>query len=304
MQEIALQRAGYYPLDNTAMIHIATLGKTYSNVFRLSVSLTEYIDANILQSALDTVTPRFPTIVAGVKAVGTQYVIVPIISPLRVKCDGEKLASFTKEEMNDCAMRVFYGARSVSVEFFHSLTDGHGGLVFLNTLLTRYLCKKYGITVAENSFALNPADNVAESEIRDDYSFFAKRGKSSFSYCPAYKLSGEKSKDDAIQTITGVFDLNALLKLSHEYNVKLTAFLTAVLTESIFELQNNVTCGRMSKMPIRIMIPVDMRRHYQSKTVRNFILYVMTKTTKSDYGIPFEKLVNKLNAQITEQNKD
>lgn len=304
MQAIELQGAKYYPLDNTAIIHIATRNKTYSNIFRLAVNLAERVDTEILQAALDIITPRFPTIVAGLKALGSKYTVVPITIPLIVKRERESLASFTEEEMNNCAMRVFYGDKSISAEFFHSLTDGHGGLIFFNTLLTQYLCMKHGLPFTDSCLTLNPFEKVNEKEIQDDYSVFAKRGKSSLAFCPAYKLPGEKRKDNSIQTITGVFDVNELMNLSHEYNTKLTTFLTAVMAQSIFDLQKEYEAKRLKRKPIRIMIPVDLRRRYQSKTLRNFTLYVMPKITCDDYGISFDKLINKIGTQIKEQNKN
>ncbi|MDE6867634.1 MAG: hypothetical protein K2J83_00615 [Clostridia bacterium] len=304
MQAIALQGAKYYPLDNTAIIHIATRNKTYSNIFRLEVNLTQKINVNQLQNALDNITPRFPTIVAGLKAVCSKYKVVPITAPLRVMREGSRLASFTEEEMNECALRVFYGEKTISAEFFHSLTDGHGGLVFLNTLVAEYLRLQYGLRYSDNSLTLNPFDKVDESEIRDDYSIFAKRGKSSLTYCSAYKLPGEKRKDNTIQTVTGVFDLNGLMSISHKYNTKLTTFLTTVMAEAIFELQNRYNDKRKKCKPIRIMIPVDLRRRYQSKTLRNFTLYVTPKIASDDYGLAFNSLIDKIGAQIKEQNRN
>lgn len=39
-----------------------------------------------------------------------------------------------------------YGSR-IAVEFFHAVTDGTGGLIFLKTLVAEYLCQKYKINI-------------------------------------------------------------------------------------------------------------------------------------------------------------
>lgn len=54
-------------LDNAAKIYPAARSQTWSNVFRLSVTLKENVDKEILQSALKVTAKRFPSIVASLK---------------------------------------------------------------------------------------------------------------------------------------------------------------------------------------------------------------------------------------------
>ena len=51
-------------LDNAAKIYPASRTRRWSNVFRLSATLTEPVDTAVLQSALDVLVPRFSTIAA------------------------------------------------------------------------------------------------------------------------------------------------------------------------------------------------------------------------------------------------
>ena len=46
-------------LDNTAHLFPVIAGESMSNVYRISVTLTEQIDAELLQQALDIVLPKF-----------------------------------------------------------------------------------------------------------------------------------------------------------------------------------------------------------------------------------------------------
>lgn len=304
MSSIAIQGGRYYPLDNSAIIHIAARDKTYSNIFRISAQLKEYVDIHILQKALDIVTPRFPTIVAGLKAGLFNYHVVPVIEQLKIARDQNSFTSLTKEEMNKCALRVFYSDKSISVEFFHSLTDGHGGLVFFNTLLATYVRLRHGVNFDNNSLILNPFDEVNEQEVRDDYSVFANHDKSSLSHCFTYKLPGIKSKDKSVKTVTEAFDLQQLIDLSHKYNTTLTVLLTAILFKSISNLQKLYENKRVIRNPIRMMIPVDLRKHFKSKTLRNFTLYVMPKLNLEDCAMPLEELIRTVQAQFNEQNNN
>ena len=47
-------------LDNASNIYPAALTKRYASIFRMSVTLTETINLNILQQALDTTVKRIP----------------------------------------------------------------------------------------------------------------------------------------------------------------------------------------------------------------------------------------------------
>ena len=304
MQSLALQGAKYYPLDNTAIIHIAARDKTYSNIFRISANLKETVNPDTLQEALNIITPRFPTIVAGLRGELFKYKVVPATEPLKVQYERNSFTSLTKDEMNRCALRVFYGRKSISVEFFHSLTDGHGGLVFFNTLLATYVRLRHKITFDDNAFMLNPFDEVNIKEVQDDYSFFAKHDKSSLVHCSTYKLPGIKSKDKSVQTVTGAFDLEQLVNLSHEYNTTLTVFLTAILFSSIYDLQKLYKSKQANRKPVRIMIPVDLRKRFQSKTLRNFTLYVMPKLGVEDCKMPLDRIVREIATQFKEQNNN
>ena len=48
-------------LDNTANLFPAIAGQNTTNVYRISVTLTEYIEERLLQEALDRVLQRFDT---------------------------------------------------------------------------------------------------------------------------------------------------------------------------------------------------------------------------------------------------
>lgn len=53
----------------------------------------------------------------------------------------------SNQEMRRCALRVIVYENRIAVEFFHSLTDGTGALIFLKTLTAEYLEQKYKITI-------------------------------------------------------------------------------------------------------------------------------------------------------------
>ena len=57
--------------------------------------------------------------------------------------------------------------------------------------------------------------------------------------------------------------------------MSLTAFLCAALLQGLYELQQEqVRLLRMRK-PLKVLIPVDLRRIFPSQTLRNFVLYTI-----------------------------
>ncbi len=135
-------------LDNAAKIYPAAKRRNWNNFFRLSATLTEPVDTAVLRSALDVTVRRFPV---HRRAAAARRVLVlsggdPPDAP---DSGGEELpaghAPF--HEVRRCAFRVLVYRDRIAVEFFHALTDGTGGLIFLKTLLAEYLTQKYGIAV-------------------------------------------------------------------------------------------------------------------------------------------------------------
>ena len=54
-------------LDNAGLIFPASLRKTWSNAFRISVTMKDPIDPDILQTAVDHTAVRFPGICARLR---------------------------------------------------------------------------------------------------------------------------------------------------------------------------------------------------------------------------------------------
>ena len=89
----------------------------------------------------------------------------------------------------------------------------------------------------------------------------------------SYRLSGIPEKDGFINLTTFIIDSNELRLKSKEYGVTVTAFLASALICAIAEIQNRQLPRRAQK-PVKILLPVDLRRIYGSKTLRNFSLYI------------------------------
>ena len=130
----------WMPLDNAAKIYPAAARKSWSNMFRLSATLTEAVDVEILQSALDVTVRRFPSIAARLRRGVFWYYLQQLAKAPQVMDEHSyPLTRMSRQEMRRCAFRVIVYKKRIAVEFFHSVTDGTGGMIFLKTLLAEYL---------------------------------------------------------------------------------------------------------------------------------------------------------------------
>ena len=130
-------------LDNAAKIYPAARRKNWSNVFRQSVTLHDQVDKDVLKLALDVTVKRFPSIAARLRKGVFWYYLQQIESAPEIREEySYPLTYMSREEMSRCAFRVIVFHNRIAVEFFHSLTDGTGALIFLKSLVSEYLEQK------------------------------------------------------------------------------------------------------------------------------------------------------------------
>lgn len=286
-----------YRLDSSAIIYLASVRKGYTNLFRITATLTEVVYPEILQRAVNRITPRFPTIAAGIQREFFRYIVVPLKVPPQVQPDQEYLSGMTRKEIETCAVRILYSENHISVECFHALTDGYGCSVFFNTLLAEYFSILYSIPCRYTEQILNPHDDIDDAEIADDYINFIEKSAIPSNDKNVYHLPDTSSFSESTHVTTGVYCTQELLNVAHDFGVSLTVFLTAVMFDAVMKLQSHHGDQKKSDKTIQIMIPINLRKQFPSKTLRNFTFYALPHTTQQK--IPFEILVH----QVAEQMK-
>jgi len=262
-------------LDNAAKIYPAAKRRNWSNVFRISATLTENVDPNVLQNVLDNVVRRFPSISARIRRGMFWYYLEELPKAPKIQMEScHPLVHMPFHMIRKCAFRVLYYENRIAVEIFHALTDGNGAMVFLKTLLAEYLKEKYNITVTPGYGVLDCEEEPREEELEDSFLVHAGDVKQSRRDVSAYRLRGTREPDGYINVITGMLDVREVLAKAKSYHVSLTLFLTAVLIQSIIEIQEAEVPDRKKRKPVKILIPVDLRRIYASESLRNFALYI------------------------------
>lgn len=261
-------------LDNAAKIYPAARRANWSNIFRLSVTLTQTVDVPVLQAALDVTVCRFPSLAVRLRSGVFWYYLQQLSQAPRVRQESSyPLTQMTRDETRKCAFRVIAYQNRIAVEIFHSLTDGNGALVFLKSLTAEYLQQKYGICVPAEHGVLDRLEEPAEAELEDSFLKFAGAVPASRRENTAWHVTGTPEPAGFLHLTCLQLPVEAVLEKAHEYGVSLTAFLCAAMMQALQKLQQETIPDQRKRRPIRVLIPVNLRKLFDSRTLRNFAMY-------------------------------
>ena len=286
-------------LDNAAKIYPAAKRRNWNNMFRLSATLKNPIDPAVLQSALVVTVKRFPSIAVRIRRGVFWYYLEELAQAPDVEEDiSYPLAHRSFSAMRRCAFRVLYYENRIAVEFFHALTDGNGGLIFLKTLTAEYLTQKYGITIPSSNGVLNRQETPDDRELED--SFLENEGPVSKSRreATAYLLTGTREKDGYLNLTTGILHVQQVLALARQHHVSITTFLVSVMILSILEIQDRHIPERRRQKPVKVLVPVNLRNFFPSNTLRNFALYITPGIDPKMGDYTLEEIIKSVHHQM------
>ncbi|PKM72194.1 MAG: hypothetical protein CVU91_10725 [Firmicutes bacterium HGW-Firmicutes-16] len=263
------------PLDNAAKIYPAAKGRRSPSMFRLSMELTEEINRKVLELALGRALKRMPSFCQHLKRGFFWYHlehrqdIPPISDDIRNPC------VYLNEKKNmGFQLRVSCYKKRISVDYFHVLTDGTGGMVFLKTLVAEYISIRYAIIIPRGNGILDCSEAPQKAEYEDSFFRYAKPMGISRLEKPAYHIKGKREEYGIINITTGIIPLDEIRAKATEYDATINEFLSAVLIQAIYCIQQKENVPFRRKQPVKVCIPINLRRHFPSSTLRNFTSYV------------------------------
>lgn len=287
-------------IDQSSILYLSLMRKNHTNVYRFTMTMTEEICPEILQEAVNRVYRRFPTIIAGFRPGFFQYEMIPAQSAPVVQPDPGCLITMPIRDIHRCAYRVFYKANEISIEAFHALTDGYGAIASFTTLVAEYLRLKYGVEIPVELTVRDLNEAPAPHEINDAYLEHYGDNPLHLPIRYAYQLPGKEKDDWDVQTTVRDYSIRKILDAAHRHEVSATALLSGIMASAIMELQQrHVRPGK--EKPVRIMIPVDLRRMFHSTTLRNFILYALPTMEPNDHKRPLTELLRSFHTQLQQQ---
>ncbi len=257
-------------LDNSAKLFPILSNKKFSTVFRLSVVLKEEIQPDILLLALSNTLNKYSSYKVKLKKGFFWYYLEYNSKEPTIEIENSYPCKYIdKNENNDYLFKVTYFKNKINVDVFHSLTDGNSATDFFKELTYNYIELAHP---NESDFKTRGEKRVVENNTEDSYlKNYNKKLQGNASSKKAYLLKGQRLPLGAIGVIHGFLDLEKLKEICKEKGVTITQYLTAVLMKSIYDSKYE---KQKSKKPIKICIPVNLKKYFPSTTLANFFSYI------------------------------
>jgi NRPS condensation-like uncharacterized protein len=290
INKLILNQYRWYRLDNAAKLYSAIHGKTRPGVFRLSAELSKSIQPSTLQKALNLTLTRFPGFAVKLRAGLFWHYFKHSSDVIQIQEDvSNPCTDIFSKKNKGFLLRVRYHKNRIAVEFFHSVTDGAGALIFLNTLVAQYLSLLGYLIPAAQGILVSDQDPIL-GEFQDSFQAFAGQAPSrKRQNLPAYHIKGTTLPLHSLRTITGSIPVESLKKESKKMGVSITEYLVSVYLFVLYKIQLSENPRRF--LPIKIQVPVDLRRFHPTNTLRNFSAYVIPSLDPNHGDFSFQEIV-------------
>ncbi len=271
-KKLPLRQRDWYKLDNAAKVFPGQDTSSRSNVFRFSATLTEKIDRELLEKALEMTIPRFPGFDVRMRAgffwhylEKNPYGAPPVMPDIANPCQ-----RFRWKENKGYLFKVYYYENRISVEFYHSITDGYGGSRFFMTLVAVYL-RLTGKDIPNGDAVYDINEKPREQELEDSYSKNCQsKVKAKRLQKFTYRFKGERLPKHFLSVTTGYMPVSAVKERAAEHGVTVTEYLAAVLLWVMYNMQKSEPKNK--EKHVGVQIPVNARTFFGSETLRNFML--------------------------------
>ncbi len=293
----------WYRLDNAALIYPSVQSDRITTVFRISMTLKNRVDPQVLQQSLEAIIAYFPFYRVRLKRGFFWYYLEHNPKIPHVEKDVRYPMGRVHPNLGSRFLfRVRYWQSRIAVEFCHILTDATGGLTFLKALVYDYLERK-GKNPGEPCEI--PTGKLSAEEAEDAYNRFYKStlplpDKGSKAYHPPGRLL----LPGTILITTGIIPLEYAIREAKNRKVTLSVMLAAVYMDALQELQDSRTSKNTKKRPVALQVPVNMRNIYPSKTLRNFSLFVIPEIDPRLGQYSFEEILQVVRETMLTQTNE
>ena len=284
----------WYKVDNAGTMWSLVSNNRKPNIFRLSCTLKSDINVEDLQVALDRVIERFPYFRVNMRPGFFWYYWESITGSPEIvaesKYPSQFIPMYTKGQF-PFRVRVFN--KRIAIEFHHSLTYGSGGLAFLKALVGEYFHMQ-GLEVKDWEDIFRPGETPHPDEELDSYK------DNFYNYMPnpkmmkmAFQPPFSKEKIGTFNIVNGIISVKETLKVTREMKITITELFTAIYLEALQEVLFNIPDKYRKRFlkPIRVPIPINLRKIFPSHTMRNFSAVVNPELDPRLGKYSFEEII-------------
>ena len=268
------QKTPWYRMDNASVMYTSMQREDFSAIYRMSAVMTEPVEPEALQRAIDRVLPRFPGFRSKIKKGFFWHYFEPnrAPGPFLKEDVADPCRPVRFQEDNGFLVRFFYYDRRISIEVFHALADGAGALRFFRVLLAQYL-RETGVEIPEGNGIPNLDEKSNFAEWEDAYTRYAtKNCQPQPLVRHVYQNKGTPEPFYTFHVTMGFVPVDKLKERAKSYGVSITEYLGAALMWVLMEKQKRENPVKEKK--IALSVPVNLRGYFPTETMRNFILTV------------------------------
>jgi NRPS condensation-like uncharacterized protein len=297
----AVKEIGWLKLDNAAKLFPAIMSAELTSVFRITVFLKKPIKFSAIKEAVEISSRRFPYFSVSLGSglfwhyLEYNHQIPRILTEEKIPC-----TAFAAKRKNEPLYRILVKENRISVEFIHILTDGGGAFEYLKSLLYTYF-RLNGNNIPSDEEIILPESPISEEEIEDGYKRFFRRkipppGKLTKAWHLPFLLDGKPR----LKIIRSQIALDKLLEVARSYGVSVTEYMVSVylFTLQMIYLEEIEKVKKQKRGVLRIEVPVNLRKKFPSKTMRNFSLFVLPEIDLRLGVYSFDEILNIVKYQL------
>ena len=295
------RETSWFKIDNAGKLFPIVTNEHRASYFRLSVSLKTTVDPVILQRAAILTLNRFPNFNTRLKR-GLFWNYLEIQRrPFRVIPEPNTFGALPQPyAYYKHLTEIYYHRNRISVEIFHAITDGRGGLEFIKTLTLTYL-QELGLPIQSEGLVFDVHDSETDAQLEDSYAKKITKGKAVWLPTKkAFHLKGDYFHHFGHDLTHLHLPTSAMLTIARSRQTTITAIFATILI--LYFIQEQTKQTPRKRKPIIISIPVDMRKYLPSKTMKNFVMTINIGQVFSPKS-SFDDVLSEVNQQLSAGQK-
>ena len=288
-------------LDNTAQIFPVIVREGMSNVYRVSLTLTEEIDGETLHTALEKVLPYFDVFKCSMRMGFFWYYFEENKRPVPpVKKEYTYPCMYINPYSNNHYLfKLTYYKKRINLEVFHALTDGNGAITFLKEITYQYIRLKHPELKLRDSLASETSLDKTDSYLSN----YKKKQKKTYTTKRSILIKGERLPVNQFAILHGMMPIADIKAAAKSHGLTINEYIVGVYTWAIYQ---RYLRGKVSDKPIVTSVPVNLRPYFGSDTNKNFFVVVSSIFEPQKEEYTFEEVLaivaESLEKQITKEN--
>ena len=289
----------WFRLDNAAIIVPSTAKGSDTRVFRLVCELTEEVDPEILQKALDDTLEEFPHFnVVLRQGLFWHYLEGTSLRPVVEEEHLQACAPIYQPGRRSLLYRVSYFGKRINLEVFHVLADGTGAFAVLKHLTAVYLSLRHGLNYIPDKDSLS---SVVEKNSDAFRQFYSKEKTSSqlkqMTGIRAFQIPQDRDGYMRNHLLEGIVSASQFIAEAKKLNTTAGILTVTLYIEAILQIMPE----RKRKYPIVIIVPVNLRQFFASATTRNFFGVINISYYASEYDGTLESIMTSVRESFQKQ---